>query len=636
MKKRITFKERFRYAFDNTMSKGTPALIMWLAVLSVLLVLIIATVAIIVGAAPIADDGSAEKMNFMEAAWKSLMRTLDPGTMGGDTGWRFRVLMLVVTIGGIFIVSTLIGVLSSGIESKLEEMRKGRSFVIEKNHTLILGWSSKVFTIISELTIANENQKKPRVVILAEKDKVEMEDEIRDKIPNLHNTKVICRNGMPNDIGDLEIVNPHQSKSIIVLSPESGDTDSQTIKTILAITNNPNRRSEPYHIIAEITEAKNIDIAKIIGKDEVELLLTDDFISRIMVQTCRQSGLSVVYNELMGFEGSEIYFINEPKLIGKTYQEALLCYEDSAVVGMKTAENKVMVNPPMDTMFREGDQIMAITEDDDTLIISKEKGKADADKIKEAGNRNSKEEKTLILGWNHKGKAIMRELNNYVKKGSEIKIVADNADADTMIKEIKDNFSNITTEFVKADTTDRMVISSMHPEQYDHIIVLSYSDDLEIQQADSKTLITLLQLRNISEEQNIDMSIVSEMMDVRNRELAEVTKADDFIVSDKMVSMLIAQISENKALMRVYSDLFHDEGSEIYLKPVTDYVQTGVPVNFYTVAESAARKGHSAFGYRIVADSFNPSKIYGVKINPTKSEMITFAPKDKIIVMAEN
>jgi ATP-binding cassette subfamily F protein 3 len=36
-----------------------------------------------------------------------------------------------------------------GNYSKFEEMRKGRSFVIEQDHTLILGWSSKIFTIIS-------------------------------------------------------------------------------------------------------------------------------------------------------------------------------------------------------------------------------------------------------------------------------------------------------------------------------------------------------------------------------------------------------------------------------------------------------------------------------------------------------
>ena len=74
MKHKITFKQKFGYAFDKTMSKGTPALIMWLAMLSVLLVLIIATIGVIVGVAPEGED----KLNFMEAAWKSLMRTLDP------------------------------------------------------------------------------------------------------------------------------------------------------------------------------------------------------------------------------------------------------------------------------------------------------------------------------------------------------------------------------------------------------------------------------------------------------------------------------------------------------------------------------------------------------------------------------
>ena len=40
------------------------------------------------------------------------------------------------------------------------------------------------------------------------------------------------------------------------------------------------------------------------------------------------------------------------------------------------------------------------------------------------------------------------------------------------------------------------------------------------------------------------------MLDVRNRELAEVTQADDFIVSDKLVSLMLAQVSENKDLTR--------------------------------------------------------------------------------------
>ena len=39
------------------------------------------------------------------------------------------------------------------------------------------------------------------------------------------------------------------------------------------------------------------------------------------------------------------------------------------------------------------------------------------------------------------------------------------------------------------------------------------------------------------------------MLDIRNHNLAEVTHADDFIVRDKLVSLLLAQLSENKRSM---------------------------------------------------------------------------------------
>jgi len=48
------------------------------------------------------DDG--KPLDFIEAFWESLMRTLDSGTMGGDTGWGFRIVMLFVTLTGIFVV----------------------------------------------------------------------------------------------------------------------------------------------------------------------------------------------------------------------------------------------------------------------------------------------------------------------------------------------------------------------------------------------------------------------------------------------------------------------------------------------------------------------------------------------------
>jgi voltage-gated potassium channel Kch len=625
--------DRLRYRFDNFMSRGTIALIGGLGVVS-LLVIVVA--AIILAITRFAQEG-AEPLNFGEAAWESLMRTLDSGTMGGDTGWGFRFVMLGVTLGGIFIISALIGVLNNGLEGKLEELRKGRSRVVERNHTVILGWSEQVFSIISELVIANANQKDPCLVILGDKDKIEMEDEIRDKVGPTGRTRIVCRTGSPIELGDLDIVGLNTARSIVVLAPEGEDPDSSVIKTVLAITNNPKRRAEPYHVVAEISDPKNLEVAKMVGKDEVEIVLVGDLIARIIAQTCRQSGLSVVYTELLDFGGDEIYFKAEPGLTGKTFGEALLAYEDSAVIGLRPRNGAAALNPPMDTRLQEGDQIIAISEDDDTVKLS---GKTDLG-IKESAIQlrdpaPPAPERTLLLGWNRRAPSIINELDNYVAPGSEVTVVADYDEGQAEIDRLCVK-KNQAVHFIQGDTTDRRTLDGLQVSAYKHVIVLSYSDLLDDpQQTDARTLITLLHLRDIADHTGSDLSIVSEMLDVRNRALAEVTRADDFIVSDKLVSLMLSQVSENKELNAVFADLFDPEGSEIYLKLASNYVRLGEPVNFYTVVEAARRRGEVAFGYKLRALSGDPEKAYGVVVNPNKAEPVTFSEWDRIIVLAEN
>lgn len=629
----FSLSQKLRYKFDNLMSKGPVAMISLLGIMSLLVVVIAGAV---ISLFHIAREGE-EPLDFIESTWQSLMRALDSGAVGGDAGWEFRAVAFVVTLGGIFILSTLIGVLGNGIQNKLEDLRKGRSVVIEKEHTLILGWSSKIFTIISELVIANENQKNPRIVILADKDKVEMEDEIRSKIDNLKNTKVICRSGVPNDMADLNIANPHAAKSIIVLAPEEGNADPLAIKTILAITNNPNRRKEPYHIVAEIKEEKNLEVAKMVGKDEVELVLTDDIISRIMVQTSRQSGLSTVFHELMDFDGAEIYFKEENVLNGKTYAEGVMAYEDSAVIGLQYADGTVKINPSMNYSIQQGDKIIAITEDDNTMIVSKKTDYSISEKnIVSMISDTMISERILLLGWNKRAITIIREMDNYVASGSYMKVVSSFDDDKDSINEIAQSLNNITLEFLHADTTSREVIDQLDIPGYSSVQILCYKDNMDMQDADAQTLITLLHIRRIIDETGKDIKVVSEMLDIRNRDLAEVTKADDFIVSDKLISLLLSQVSENKYLMPVFSDLFSADGSEIYLKPVEDYVVPREQINFYTVIESAARKGQTAIGYRIAADVHDSNKAYGVTLNPTKSKVFKFTPNDRVIVLAES
>ena len=628
----VPLKARLRYWFDDLMSKGTGVLLVALFVAT------IGMLAVIAFFAKLTPDG--RPVPFLKLVWMGLMRTLDSGTMGGDEGgWPFLLLMLVVTLGGVFVVGTLIGIITNGIDAKIEELRKGRSRVIESNHTVILGWSNQVFSIITELVIANENQRKSCIAILADQDKVEMEDEIHTKVSDLKNTRIVCRTGSPMDLDDLEIVNPHEARSIIVISPEADNPDAAVIKTILAITNHPNRRKDRsgHWIVGSIRDPRNMEAALLVARDEAQVVPSDELISRITAQTCRQSGLSVVYTELLDFGGDEIYFSAEPRLNGKTFGEALLSYSKATVMGLRMKDGSVRLNPPMDTVIQDGDQVIAIAEDDDKVIYTPLANyEIDQAAIAQNANLQPSPERTLILGWNERAPMIVHEMDYYVAPGSEIKVVASVENAQLQIECSCGDLQNTAITFEQGDTTSRRVLEALNVEQYHHIIVLSYSHLMDEQEADASTLITLLHLREIGERKGRAFSIVSEMLDVRNRELAEVSRADDFIVSDRLISLLLSQVSENPQLMAVFTDLFDPEGSEIYLKPAEKYVRPGTRVNFYTLLEAGRQRGEVVIGYRKQEYANDASQSYGVRINPDKSEKFSLALQDRVIVLAES
>jgi ion channel POLLUX/CASTOR len=544
---------------------------------------------------------------------------------------------LLATLSSLLLVSIFIGILTNVIDHRLRDLRKGRSFVVETDHTLILGWSAQVFTIISELIAADPKQKHRCIVVLADKDKVEMEDEIHSKIPSARHVRIVCRMGSPLDLTDLEIVNPNAARAIIIVAPETSDADLLVIKTILALTNNPGRKDGPYHIVSEIREEKNLSVAQMVGRDEVQLALAGDLISRITVQTCRQSGLSVVYTELLNFDGDEIHIKEQPGLVGRTFGEALHSYADSAVIGVQTRGGLTRLNPPMETRIAAGDKIIAISEDNDTIKLSGPSDLGIDENVIQAYRFSLPlPESTLMLGWNRRGPSIIRGLDDYVAPGSKTTVVANLPGVEQVIEQQCAGLKNQAVKFRVGDTTDRDTLDGLQVSTFDHIIVLGYSDTLGIQETDARTLITLLHLRDISERASKELAVVSEMLDGRNRELAEVTRADDYIVSEQLVSLMLCQLSENKYLSPVFADLFDAEGSEIYLKPVENYVKVGTPVNFYTVVEAGRRRNEIAIGYRLRLYAHDTSKAYGVVLNPVKSNLVTFVDGDKVIVVAES
>jgi voltage-gated potassium channel Kch len=631
---KISFKEKIQYKFENIISSGPLAMIGFLAILSGIIIVIAGVVISLFGI----PNSEGEQMSLLESIWQSFMRAVDAGAVGADNGWALRLIMLLVTIGGLFILAALIGILTSGLENKLDELRKGKSKVLESGHTLILGFNAKIFTIVQELIIANENQNYAKIVILADEDKVEMEDKIREKITDFKTTQVIVRSGSPSDISSIHICNPYEAKSIVVLSPEQvNNPDTHVIKSVLALTNNKNRKKGKYHIVAEITETANIEAATLVGGDEAKYIFTERFVSRLTAQICRQSGLSLVFNELLQFEGDEIYFQHEPELTGRKFGDVLLQYRNSSIIGIHTKGGDILINPPMDTVFNMDDEVIAISEDDDTIILEDNIDfNIDENCFAVSEKNEQKKERTLILGWNEKGKRIIKELDDFLIPESDTLVVSTSGQTEEDLKILQEKVSNQALEHVYGDIGSRATLNNLELENFDHIIVLSYTDGMDIEDSDAKTLICLLHLRTISEQMGKSFNIVSEMRDIRNKELAEVAQADDFIVSDQVISRMLAQMSENSLLKKVYDVLFQPEGSEIYLRPIKNYILLDTEVNFYNLVASAQTRNEIAIGYRLAEEFNNSNANYGVCVNPDKLEKIKFSEGDLLIVLAED
>ncbi len=226
---------------------------------------------------------------------------------------------------------------------------------------------------------------------------------------------------------------------------------------------------------------------------------------------------------------------------------------------------------------------------------------------------------------------LIRERDSYVPPGSVVTIVAQ----DDAIDATQIEFKNLEVVVKLGDSTDRQVLDSLGTEKISHVILLSYTNSVELEQADAIVLMTLLHLRDIAKQKSLSFSITSQIMDVRNQALAQIAQVDDFIVGDQLTSLMLSQIAENKFLSPVIADLLDSEGSELYLKPAEDYVVLDQSVNFYTVVEAAQRRSEVAIGYRRQAADQDMNLAYGVAINPAKSNSITFRQLDRIIVLSE-
>jgi voltage-gated potassium channel Kch len=626
---KVSFFTRLRYNFDNSLSKP-GAFVGYVFIAIIFLAIIMSGIQRGV-AAVVALNEPLDPATYFFSFWEAFTKILG---IGSTAAWGTQLINTLYWAIGIAISGAVIGFISAQIIRAVAKLQEGKSAVIESGHTLILGWSNRVFPILSELAIANENVRKPRVVIFASTARAVMDAEIRSRVPNLGKLKVITRTGDVTNPEDLKRANVSSAKSIIILdADESGDAN--IVSTVLAVKSvNANTATR---IIAELDDENTAEAISTATNGQVIAVRSQNVIARVTAQASRQPGLAAVTLDLLDFAGDEIYISAIPELVGKTYGEALLSFNESSVIGLADPSGAAMLNPAASTKIPAGTKVIAIALDDDKIVYSGARKDSSAKKVVKKASGKSKPEHLLFIGWSSMGRAVVTELAQFLPSGSTVHIVAESRHVDPAeLKALKFG-KNIKVTFASVSGDIDDLIKAASAKKYNEVVILGYREAISEAEADSQTMLTMLQMNQLFEAKGNGVEptrLVAEILDSRKAELARVAAVDDMVVSDNLAALLIAQVSENPALAPVFDDLFDADGASISVNSIETYAPLDKPIEFAELVAIGKAHGESVIGYRTLAGSKQQASS-GVKLNPAKTAKFTPAKGDGLIVVGD-
>lgn len=641
------FRKKIHYRVDEFIGGGAGKQLIFLALLTVGLVLAFTFVGVVIGVGT--DDGYAGGFfeRVYETAWFYFGRVIDPGTFVGDTGLLNRVVSTAVSVMGIVVAGLLISALAGNFQDRLDQIRRGGADVMEDGHFLVLGWSEKIYSVFDQLSEAYAEQGRIACVVMAEKDKLEMEKALADHVKYPERIKLVVRSGSSTSLGDLEKVSFAQAQAIVVLIHED-DTDdpdkadARVMKTLMAIFNHPEARTlkTPPRVTAEVMQSHNQELAVIASNGHAKVVKTNEMISKIILQTARIPGLSLVYDELLRFEGNEIHFKKFPQLTGRRFGDILLDFPNACVVGVANSDGSAhTLNPPADHVIASHEEILLLAEDANIPFVPYG-GPLNPGQFPPLESAAQKPvEHLLILGWNPKIFPILKEFDDYVAAGSTVTLVNSVPEADrlTQIEDACGALGTISLRHMVGQFTSRALMDELNPQNYPNVMVLGDTvESSDAESADTRAIIALLLLRDARRRSSLapNQRVCSEILEPRNRELAATTQINDIIISNEMVSMVLAQITYEPRAQAVLEDLLRSEGSEVYLKPLEFYCPPNQAVTWEYLLLAAKARSEVALGLQIYDE--NPNAKYGLVLNPqTRQHPVMPKPGDRLIVLAE-
>ena len=645
------FSMRIRYRIDNFMSKGSSSI--FLALLALFMVGFLVMVIFRVIANYLIPDETLS--SWMEIPWRVYVAVMEGSAAetDGDSNWAAKMSSIIGVMIGLILFSSMVAFITSVFEAKLAELQRGRSIVLEKDHTLILGFGDRIIEIIRELIEANESEPDAAIVILAEDDKESMDNMIRDNISDFVTTRVITRSGVVTNIKNLKKVMAEQAKSIIIMNSaaswmpkeERKLADALVLKSIMSIIAVCDGEEHPS-IICEIHSDRDRDLAENISNGTVKALNEVSVLSRMIAQLAlSRNGLSVVYSDMVGFDGNEFYFYQPDEGWGGplTFGDSTHRFKSSTPMGIHNANGEIILNPPPETSISDNDELIVFAEDDSTIFYFKEPVyNAGVSEIPQT-TMSLREQRVALLNWTPKTGIIMEKLCSYLPAGSELctYVPEINEEMESFKENLLSIYPELNISLNQMDFNDLNKLNEIDPQSFDSLLILS-PGGATIEEMDAFVISLLIRIRQILRNSGKRQwpKLITEVMDSENIDIILNSGVEDFMVSNQFVSQIMAQVSEEPLALDVYDDLFQAEGSELYIKPISYYFpfdgKESITVAYGECVHAAQLRGEVILGAQLHPRQKEKDKMFGISLIPDKNQEFTFTKEDGLIALAKD
>lgn len=629
----VSLRERMRYRFDNTLARSTGRLVGWLAVTC--LGIVVPASALLVWTDPSSPRSLSGRLT---AVWRVSAETL---RLGAVTGAPLRMLLSVLLgLMALLYVSTLIGVITTGLTDRLTELRRGRSTVVETGHSVVLGWSEQVFTVVGELVAARADQRWSAVVVLADRDKTEMEEALAAVLGPTGTTRLICRSGSTADPDALGLVSPGSAHAVLVLPGTEAAGDAETVRTLLALRAVLGEHAGPP-VVACVRDERYRTAARLAAGPRGIVLESDRTAAGLIAHSALHPGLTPVLRELLDFAGDEFYLAAAPELVGRRFGDVLLDCATAAVAGLVRADGTPLLSPPPETVVAPGDRLVVVAPDEAGARWEDGRDLVEPSALAGHGAGPVEPSRFLLLGWNRRAPHLVDQLRRCARPGSVLHVVTDPAEQTPPTPPLPEPrreaslVDGLTVTCATADPTDPSSLRGLDPGSYDRIIVLGPDTGDDADRPDHRTLVVLLILRSLAQETGHAVPVIAELADERNRALAPLGPGSEAVVGGQLTGLLMAQVSQNGHLAGVFEELFAVGGSALRLRPAPHYVLADRPASFATVVAAARDRSECAIGYRCHDTAAAPAD-HGVRLNPAKAGRRVWSRTDEIVVVVRD